>query len=273
MSLHFRSVQPKLYFSDCMQVLGDCLISGNVLQMRNVDVFAAVPDCETDVWTRIAEAAMKLDKQDFLDLSLADYEEFNPSLSQPNLRVGTQSVNEASPSERSGKRSVDEDDVDLVGSESEQFHYEYEIGTPNKVEESDIFATAAAIASQTMPGSSTSSGRNPDGVQPTTPHTPSSRNRPAKKRKLDPLAALAETLKGVMEEQAKLREQQEKDRIESRRFQQASNQTLENITKAFMEEQRLNMEEQRINRAMWQDYLLKNQAAPIAALPPTETTL
>ena len=82
-----------------------------------------------------------------------------------------------------------------------------------------------------------------------------------------------------MEEQAKLREQQEKDRIESRRFQQASNQTLENITKAFMEEQRLNREEQRlnreeqrINRAMWQDYLLKNQAAPITALPPTETT-
>ena len=204
--------------------------------MRNVDVFAAVPDCETDVWTRIAEAAMKLDKQDFLDSSLANYEEFNPSLSQPDLRVGTQSVNEASPSERSGKRSVDEDDVDLARSESEQFHYEYEIGTQNEVEESDIFATAAAIASQTVPGSSTSSRRNLDGVQPTTPHTPSSRNRPSKKRKLDPLAALAETLKGVIEEQAKLREQQEKDRIESRRFQQASNQTLENMTKAFMEE-------------------------------------
>ena len=55
-------------------------------------------------------------------------------------------------------------------------------------------------------------------------------------------------------------------------FQEASNQTLENITKAFMEEQRLNREEQRINRAMKQDYLLKNQAAPIAALPPIETT-
>ena len=75
-----------------------------------------------------------------------------------------------------------------------------------------------------------------------------------------------------MEEQAKLREQQEKDWIESRRFQEASNQTLENITKAFMEEQRLNREEQKINRAMWQDYLLKNQAAPIATLPPIETT-
>ena len=117
MSLHFRSVQPKLYFSDCTRVLGDCLIGGNVLQMRNVDVFAAVPDCKTDVWTRIAEAAMKLDKQDFLDSLLADYEEFNPSLSQLDLRVGTQSVNEASPSERSGKRSADEDDVDLAGSE------------------------------------------------------------------------------------------------------------------------------------------------------------
>ena len=75
-----------------------------------------------------------------------------------------------------------------------------------------------------------------------------------------------------MEEQAKLREEQEKDRIESRRFQKASNQTLENITKAFIEEQRLNREEQKINRAMWQEYLLKNQAVPIAALPPTETT-
>ena len=187
--------------------------------MRNVDVFAAVPDCKTDVWTRITEATMKLDKQDFLDSLLADYEEFNPSQSQRDLRVETQSINEASPSERSGKRSADEDDVDLAGSESEQFPYEYEIGTQNEVEESDIFATAAAIASQTVPGSSTSSGRNPDGVQPTTPHTPSSRNRPAKKRKLDPLAALVETLKGVMEEQAKLREQQEKDQIESRRFQ------------------------------------------------------
>ena len=141
---------------------------------------------------------MKLNKQDFLDSSLADYEEFNPSLSQPDLRVGTQSINEASPSERSGKRSADEDDVDLVRSESEQFHYEYESGTQNEVEESDIFATAAAIASQTVPGSSTSLGRNPEGVQPTTPHTPSSRNRPAKKRKLDPLATLAKTLKGVM---------------------------------------------------------------------------
>ena len=210
-SLHFRSVQPKLYFLDCTRVFGDYLIGGNVLQMRNVDVFAAVPDCETDVWTRIAEAALKLDKQDFLDLSLADYEEFNPSLSQPDLRVGTQSVTEASPFERNGKRSADEDDVDLAGNESEQFHYEYKIGTQNKVEGSDIFATAAAIASQTVPGSSTLSGRNPEGVQPTTPHTPSSRNRPAKKRKQDPLAALAETLKGVMEEQAKLREQLEKD--------------------------------------------------------------
>ena len=123
-----------------------------------------------------------------------------------------------------------------------------------------------------MLGLSTSSERNPDGVQPTTPHTPSSRNRPAKKKKLDPLEMLAETLKGVMEEQAKLREQQERDRIESKRFQQASTQTLENITKAFMEEQRLNREEQRINRVMWQDYLPKNQATPIAALPPTETT-
>ena len=183
MSLHFRSVQPKLYFSDCTLVLGDCLIGGNVLQMRNVDVFAAVPDCKTDVWTRIAEAALKLDKQDFLDSSLADYEEFNPSLFQPDLRVGTQSVTEASPSECSGKRSADEDDVDLARNELEQFHYEYEMGTQNEVEGSDIFATAAAIASQTMSGSSTSSGRDPEGVQPTTPHTPSSRNRPAKKRK------------------------------------------------------------------------------------------
>ena len=97
--------------------------------MRNVDVFAAVPDCKTNVWTRIAKAATKLDKQDFLDSSLADYVEFNPSLSQPHLRVGTQSVTEASPSERSGKRPADEHDVDLVGNESEQFHYEYEIGT------------------------------------------------------------------------------------------------------------------------------------------------
>ena len=186
--------------------------------MRNVDVFAAVPNCETDVWTRIAKTATKLDKQDFFDSSLADYEEFNPSLSQPDLRVGTQSVIEASPSELSGKRPADEHDVDLAGNESEQFHYEYEIGTQNEVEGIDIFATPGAIVSQTMPGSSTSSGRNPEGVQPMTPHTPSSRNRPAKKRKLDPFAALAETLKGVMEEQAKLREQQEKDRIESRRF-------------------------------------------------------
>ena len=271
-SLHIRSIQPKLYFSDCTQVLGDCLIGGIVLQMRNVDVFAAMPDCETDVWTRIAEAALKLDKQDFLDSLLADYEEFNPSLSQLDMEVGTQSVTEASPSKRSGKRPADEDDVDLARNESEQFHYEYEIGTQIEVEGSDIFATAAAIASQTVPGSSTLSGRDPEGVQPMTPYTPSSRNRPAKKRKLDPLAALAETLKGVMEEQAKLRDQQEKDQIESRRFQEASNQTLENITKAFMEEQRLNREEQRINRAMWQDYLLKNQAAPIATLPPTETT-
>ena len=146
-SLHFRSVQPKLYFSDCTRVLEDCLICGIVLQMRNVDVFAAVLDCETDVWTRIAKTTMKLDKQDFLDSLLADYEEFNPSLSQPDFRVGTQSVNEASPSERSGKRSADEDDVDLAGSESEQFLYEYEIGTQNEVEQSDILATAAAIAS------------------------------------------------------------------------------------------------------------------------------
>ena len=160
MSLYFRSVQPKLYFSDCTRVLGDCLIGGNVLQMRNVDVFAAVLDCKTDVWTRIAEAALKLDKQDFLDLSLADYEEFNPSLSQLDLRVETQSVTEASPSKRSGKRSADEDDVDLAGNESEQFDYEYEIGTQNEVEESNIFATAAAIASQTVPGASTSSGRD-----------------------------------------------------------------------------------------------------------------
>ena len=114
--------------------------------------------------------------------------------------MGTQSVTEASPSERSGKRSVDEDDVDLAGNESEQFDYEYKIGTQIEVEESDIFATAAAIASQIVPGSSTSSGRDPEGVQSTTPHTPSSRNRPAKKRKLDPLVALAETLKGIMEE-------------------------------------------------------------------------
>ena len=78
--------------------------------MRNVDVFADVPDCETDVWTRIAKAATKLDKQDFLDSSLADYEEFNPSVSQPDLRVGTQSVTKASPSERSGKRSTDDDE-------------------------------------------------------------------------------------------------------------------------------------------------------------------
>ena len=168
--------------------------------MRNVDVFAAVPDCETDVWTRITEVALKLDKQDFFDLSLADYGEFNPSLSQPDLRVGTQSFTEASPSERSGKRSADEDDVDMAGNESEQFHYEYEIDTQNEVEGSDIFATAAAIAYQTVPGSSTLLGRNPEGMKPTTPHTPSSRNRPAKKRKLDPLEALAETLKGVMEE-------------------------------------------------------------------------
>ena len=271
-SLHFRSVRPKLYFLDYTRVLGDNLIGGNILQMRNVNVFAAVPDCETDVWTRIAEAALKLNKQDFLDSSLADYKEFNPSLSQPDLRVGTQSVTKASPSERSGKRSADEDDVDLAGNELEQFHYEYKIGTQNEVEESDIFATVAAISSQTVPGSSTSSGRNPEGVKSTTPHTPSSRNRPAKKRKLDPLAALAETLKGVMEEQAKLREQQENDRIESRRFKEASNQMLENITKAFMEEQRLTREEQKINQAMWQEYLLKNQAAPIAALPPTDTT-
>ena len=97
--------------------------------MRNVDVFAAVPDCETEVWTRIAEIALKLDKQDFLDSSLADYEEFNPSLSQPDLRVGTQSVTKASPSDCSGKRSADEDDVDLAGNESEQFDYEYEIST------------------------------------------------------------------------------------------------------------------------------------------------
>ena len=235
-SLHFRSVQPKLYFSDCTRVLGDCLIGGIVLQMRNVDVFAAMSNCETDVWTRIAEAALKLDKQDFLDSSLADYEEFNPSLSQPDLRVGTQSVIEASPSECNGKRSADEDDVDLAGNESEQFDYEYEIGTQNEVEGIDIFASPGAIASQTVPGSPTSLGRDQEGVQPTTPYTPSSRNRPAKKKKLDPLAALAETLKGVMEEQAKLREQQEKDRIESRRFQEALNQRLENITKAFMEE-------------------------------------
>ena len=206
-SLYFRSVQPKLYISDCMRVLGDYLIGGNVLQMRNVDVFAAVPNCETDVWTRVAEAALKLDKQDFLDSSLADYEEFNPSLSQPDSRVGTQSITEASPSERNGKRSADEDDLDMAGNETEQFQYEYKIGTQNEVEGSDIFATAATIASQTVPGSSTSSGRDPEGVQPTTPHTPSSRNRPAKKRKLNPLAVLAETLKGVMEEQAKLREQ------------------------------------------------------------------
>ena len=97
--------------------------------MRNIDVFVAVLDCETDVWTRIAKAATKLNKQDFLDSSLVDYEEFNPSLSQPDLRVGTQSVTEASPSERNGKRAADEDDVDLAGNESEQFHYEYEIGT------------------------------------------------------------------------------------------------------------------------------------------------
>ena len=69
-----------------------------------------------------------------------------------------------------------------------------------------------------------------------------------------------------------LREQLEKDRIESRRFQEASNQTLKNITKAFMEEQRLNRKEQKINRAMWQEYLLKNQAVPIAAFPSTATT-
>ena len=40
-----------------------------------------------------------------------------------------------------------------------------------------------------------------------------------------------------------------------------------------MEEQRLNREEQKINRAMWQEYLLKNQVASIAALPPTAITL
>ena len=158
--------------------------------MRNVNVFAVVPDCKTDVWTRIAKAATKLDKQDFLDSLLANYEEFNPSLSQPDLRVETQSVTEASPSERSGKRPTYEDDVDLAGNESEQFHYEYEIDTQNEVEGIDIFATPSAIASQTMPRSSTSSGRNPEGMQSTTPHTPSSRNRPAKTRKLDPLAAL-----------------------------------------------------------------------------------
>ena len=48
---------------------------------------------------------------------------------QPDLRVGTQFVTEASSSECSGKRPVDEDDVDLAGNELEQFHYEYKIGT------------------------------------------------------------------------------------------------------------------------------------------------
>ena len=54
-------------------------------------MFAAVPDCKTDVWTRIAEVALKLDKQDFLDSSLADYEKFNlatiwdDSLEEKNL--------------------------------------------------------------------------------------------------------------------------------------------------------------------------------------------
>lgn len=69
-----------------------------------------------------------------------------------------------------------------------------------------------------------------------TPHTSSSRNRPMKKRKIDPMLALAKSLKVVLQEQENLRIAQERDREDNRKFQQDSNKNFHDLAKAFLDE-------------------------------------
>lgn len=52
----------------------------SVLQMSSVDVFAVVPDVETNLWSNIATMGLTLDSADFLDTSYAFQDDQIPEI-------------------------------------------------------------------------------------------------------------------------------------------------------------------------------------------------
>jgi hypothetical protein len=241
--------------------------------MSAVDVYAGVPSVETDLWQNIATVGLSLDKNDFLDTSYAIDEDIlstQPgSQSTPDsTRVMTRSATTTLPRTRRGKRPIHEEDEDEEEEEEDDQDTE---GTQEDVGGLEEIATPGARASQTILGSSASSGLHPSGVQTVNSETPVS--KPAKKkRKVDPMQTLSESLAYVLKQQEEMRREQKEDRDANRYFQMTSNKNFQGLAEAFLEEQRLNREERQSNRIMWQDYLDKNQAQPVAALPPASTS-
>ncbi len=95
--------------------------------------------------------------------------------------------------------------------------------------------------------------------------TPSSNTRPTKKRKVDPLKSVVETLASLMRQQESMRQDQAADRAESRRLQEETNRRFASLTETMIMEQKQ-------NREMWQQYLNKNEAMPIVSLQPASTS-
>ena len=239
--------------------------------MSWVDVFAAVPDCETDIWQNIATVGLSLDKDDFLDSSYTVDEDIvstqresqsNPDSTRPRGRSETA----ASPGQNRGKRRMEED-VEEDENEEEEDDFDVE----DIAVDYDVFdeiTTPGARASQTNLGSSSSTGLQNTAVQPVDAETPVSRTRPAKKKKVDHMQALSMSLAVVLKQQEEIRREQKKDREENLEFQKESTKNFAGLAQAFLEEQRLNREEREHNRVMWQAYLDRNQAQPVATLPP-----
>ena len=131
-------------------------------QMSNVNVYAAVPDIESDMWSDIATAALKLDRDDFLDSGYhVDADEFpqhplsqsTPSTTRPRTRSTV-----GSPSSRPEKRRVTYEEDE----EEEQEEEEEEEGL-------DAMLTPGAPQSDDLPGSSASLGPPVPGRHSVTP--------------------------------------------------------------------------------------------------------